>query len=171
MGRNDESLKLARAAAYAAGPRLVANIGATTARFALEIAPGVFEQPVNLACAGYAGIEAVCRAYLERIEGPRPRHVAMALSNPIDGDVVRMTNRDWQFSIEELRGALGMHTLLAVNDFVAMAMALPKLAVSVNLAAATGATTGATTGSTGGTTGGATTGAALGAGIKGSKGS
>lgn len=128
MGRNDESLKLARVAAYAAGPRLVANIGATTARFALEVAPGVFEQPANLACADFAGIEAVCRAYLEAIDGPRPLHAAMALSNPIDGDIVRMTNRDWQFSIEAVRGALGMHTLLAINDFVAMAMALPKLA-------------------------------------------
>ena len=128
MGRNDESPKLARVGAYAAGPRLVANIGATTARFALEVAPGDFEQPANLACADYAGIEAVCRAYLEGIDGPRPLHAAMALSNPIDGDIVRMTNRDWQFSIEAVRGALGMHTLLAVNDFVAMAMALPKLA-------------------------------------------
>ncbi|WP_288022429.1 glucokinase [Thauera sp.] len=127
MGRNDESLKLARVGTYAAGPRLVANIGATTARFALEVAPGAFEQPANLPCADYSGVEAVCRAYLEGIDGPRPLHAAMALSNPIDGDIVRMTNRDWQFSIEAVRGALGMHTLLAVNDFVAMAMALPKL--------------------------------------------
>ena len=37
MGHTEDSARLARAAAYAGGPRLIANIGATTARFALEV--------------------------------------------------------------------------------------------------------------------------------------
>ncbi len=127
MGYKDDSARLARAAAYAGGPRLIANIGATTARFALEVAPGRFEQAANLPCAAYDGIESVCRAYLDGIEGVRPLHAALALSNPIEGDLVQMTNRDWRFSIEAVRGALGLHTLLALNDFMAMAMALPNL--------------------------------------------
>jgi len=127
MGHTEDSARLARAAAYAGGPRLIANIGATTARFALEVAPGRFEQAANLPCAAYDGVESVCRAYLDGIEGARPLHAALALSNPIEGDLVQMTNRDWRFSIEAVRGALGLHTLLAVNDFMAMAMALPNL--------------------------------------------
>ena len=51
MGHTEDSARLARAAAYAGGPRLIANIGATTARFALEVAPGRFEQAANLPCA------------------------------------------------------------------------------------------------------------------------
>ncbi len=38
-----------------------------------------------------------------------------------------MTNHDWSFSIEATRRALGFDTLLVVNDFTALAMALPGL--------------------------------------------
>jgi glucokinase len=38
-----------------------------------------------------------------------------------------MTNHDWTFSIEATRRALGFDTLLVVNDFTALAMALPGL--------------------------------------------
>ena len=42
MAQRDEETRPPRRNAYAAGRRLIANIGATTARFALEPAPGVF---------------------------------------------------------------------------------------------------------------------------------
>jgi glucokinase len=38
-----------------------------------------------------------------------------------------MTNHPWRFSIEETRRRLNFGTLLAVNDFAALAMALPYL--------------------------------------------
>jgi glucokinase len=38
-----------------------------------------------------------------------------------------MTNRDWRFSIESVRREFGLYTLLIVNDFTALAMALPQL--------------------------------------------
>lgn len=127
MGQVEHPERLSRAQAYAAGPRLIANIGGSTARFVLEVAPGRFEQARNFACDDYEGVEAVCRAYLAGITGPHPLHGSMALASPIEGDLVRMSNRDWAFSIEALRSALGLQTLLAVNDFMAMAMALPRL--------------------------------------------
>jgi glucokinase len=43
----------------------------------------------------------------------------------VHGDFIRMTNRDWQFSTDEVRRELGLHTLLVVNDFTALAMAIP----------------------------------------------
>jgi glucokinase len=55
----------------------------------------------------------------------RISHAAFALANPISGDFIRMTNRDWQFSTDEVRRTLGLTTLLIVNDFTALAMALP----------------------------------------------
>ncbi len=60
--------------------------------------------------------------------GAQPvRHAAIAIANPVDGDQIRMTNHDWQFSIEAARRTLGLDTLLVVNDFEALAMALPHL--------------------------------------------
>lgn len=109
------------------GPRLLADIGATNARFALERAPGRAEAIEVLRCGDYSGIVDVIQAYLRQQGGLAPRHAAIAIANPIDGDHVKMTNRDWQFSIEETRRALGFDTLLVVNDFTALAMALSRL--------------------------------------------
>jgi glucokinase len=112
-------------AAYADGPRLLADIGATHARFALESAPGVLRNVAVLLCDDYPGIVPLLNAYLEQLGGVRISHAAFALANPISGDFIRMTNRDWQFSTDEVRRALGLATLLIVNDFTALAMALP----------------------------------------------
>jgi len=116
-------------AAYSDGPRLLADIGATHARFALEIAPGVLRNVAVLLCDDYPGIAQLLNAYLAQTQaqsgGARITHAAFALANPISGDFIRMTNRDWQFSTEEVRRTLGLTTLLIVNDFTALAMALP----------------------------------------------
>jgi glucokinase len=111
--------------AYSDGPRLLADIGATHARFALETAPGALRDVAVLLCDDYAGIVPLLHAYLAQTDKPRICHAAFALANPISGDLIRMTNRDWQFSTEEVRRELGLTTLLIVNDFTALAMALP----------------------------------------------
>lgn len=114
-------------AEFADGPRLLADIGATNARFALERAPGRLEAVEVLQCADYGGIVEVVQSYLRRSSGAAPRHAAIAIANPIAGDLVRMTNRDWRFSIDATRRELGLDTLLVVNDFTALAMALSRL--------------------------------------------
>src|SRR3954466_8631911 len=92
-------------AAYSDGPRLLADIGATHARFALEIAPGALRNVAVLLCDDYPGIVPLLNAYLAQTQtqskGERITHAAFALANPISGDYIRMTNRDWQFSTEE----------------------------------------------------------------------
>jgi len=115
-------------AAFADGPRLLADIGATHARFGLETAPGVMAQVAVLRCDDYDGIVPLLHAYLEQHPAQRINHAAFALANPISGDFIRMTNRDWQFSTDEVRRTLGLSTLLIVNDFTALAMALPGFA-------------------------------------------
>ena len=114
-------------ASYADGPRLLADIGATHARFALETAPGVLRQTAVLRCDAFSGIVPLLNAYLDEHGGERIAHAAFAMANPISGDLVRMTNRDWQFSTDEVRRTMGWSTLLIVNDFTALAMALPGL--------------------------------------------
>jgi glucokinase len=111
-----------------ASPRLIADIGGTYARFALETAPGRFEQTASLRCAEHADFHAAVSAYLATLSGTPPEHAAIAIANPVEGDQVRMTNYHWQFSIEQMRERLGLQTLVVVNDFTALAMALPRLA-------------------------------------------
>lgn len=110
-----------------AQPHLLADIGATYARFCIEQVPGRFDHVAVLPCADYAGFVAVMRAYLDTLPGIVPRHGAVAMANPIEGDWVRMTNRNWAFSIQEAQQQLKLNTLLVVNNFTALAMALPRV--------------------------------------------
>jgi glucokinase len=111
-------------------PRLLADIGGTYARFTLETAPGVFERAATLRCADHADFHAAVSAYLATLPPGRIAHAAVAIANPVEGDSVRMTNYHWQFSIEAMRGKLGFDTLVVVNDFTALAMALPRLGLN-----------------------------------------
>ncbi|CAG4890017.1 bifunctional transcriptional regulator/glucokinase [Paraburkholderia saeva] len=112
---------------HADGPRLLADIGGTNARFALETGPGEISQVLVYPCAEYPGVAEVIKKYLKDTKIGRVNHAAIAIANPVDGDQVSMTNHDWTFSIEATRRALGFDTLLVVNDFTALAMALPGL--------------------------------------------
>ena len=110
-------------------PRLIADIGATNARFALQ-RPGARPQaPVVLRCAEHDGIEAAVRAALARAgaEAP-PLDAAVAVAAPVVGDRVEMTNHPWRFSRERLRRALGLRRLVVINDLTAIALSLPRLA-------------------------------------------
>ncbi|RKT26350.1 glucokinase /RpiR family transcriptional regulator [Paraburkholderia sp. RAU2J] len=112
---------------HADGPRLLADIGGTNARFALETGPGEIGSVQVYPCADYPGVAEVIKKYLKDTRIGRVNHAAIAIANPVDGDQVSMTNHDWSFSIEATRRTLGFDTLLVVNDFTALAMALPGL--------------------------------------------
>lgn len=111
-------------------PRLIADIGGLYARFAIELERGQFTHQASLRCADHASMEQTIRAYLDSVTPLKVAHAAIAVANPVEGDQVRMTNYHWQFSIEETRQSLGLDTLVVVNDFTALAMALPKIRAS-----------------------------------------
>ncbi|MFC5546931.1 glucokinase [Massilia aerilata] len=113
--------------------RLLADIGGTNARFALQQAGGTgFADIEVLACGDYPAIDDAVRAYLDGaaargLATAGVKQAAIAIANPVEGDEVGMTNHCWRFSIGALKAGLGLDTLLVVNDFAALAMALPHL--------------------------------------------
>jgi glucokinase len=111
-------------------PRLLADIGGTYARFTLETAAGQFEHAASLRCAEHADFHAAVTAYLKQLPpalADSVQHAAIAIANPVEGDEIRMTNYHWRFSSEQMRQRLRLETLVVVNDFTALAMALPRL--------------------------------------------
>lgn len=113
-------------------PRLLADIGGTHARFAVETAPGCLAAATVYFNRDFPALESALAAFLSSPEAlgagaHRIRHAAMAIANPVTGDQIRMTNAAWAFSIEAVRQRFGLETLLFVNDFTALAMALPFL--------------------------------------------
>ncbi|NML59513.1 glucokinase [Massilia sp. RP-1-19] len=111
-------------------PSLLADIGGTNARFALETAPGRFDCVRVLPCTRYPTLQDAMRSYLADpavAAHGMPEAAAIAVANPVNGDLVRMTNHHWQFSIEAVRQEFGLARLGVINDFKALALALPLL--------------------------------------------
>ena len=109
-------------------PRLLGDIGGTNARFALVQGDGTpITHEVTLPTGQYADLAAAAHAYLQQVGQPAVREACIAIANPIDGDMLKMTNNHWQFSIEATRQQLGLDSLLMLNDWEAMAMAAPAL--------------------------------------------
>lgn len=106
-------------------PRLLADLGGTSARFALAHGRHIEQQRI-LRCADFSGPAAAARAFLGET-GATPGEAAFAVAAPVLGDTVRMTNSAWVFSIEATREALELRRLLVVNDFTALAHAVPLL--------------------------------------------
>ena len=109
-------------------PRLLADIGGTNARFAWQSSPGAPLGDVGvLPGADFPTLQAAMHAYIDGLGQGRPQSAAIAIANPITGDQVRMTNHDWAFSQSAVKAEFGLHTLRLLNDFTALALALPDL--------------------------------------------
>lgn len=114
--------------AHKPGIRLVADIGGTNARFALVALNSVEPvQETTVRCADFDGLESAVRAYLKNHGNPPVRQAAIDVAAGITGDIVQLTNGPWRFSIEQTRRALALDRLQVINDFTALALAVPVL--------------------------------------------
>jgi glucokinase len=112
-------------------PRLLGDVGGTSVRLGLQSAAGVtIEQIEVLEADDHASLQAALDVYLQAPGRPRPRSAAIGIATSVVGDEVRMTNRDWRFSIAALQRTLGLERLVVINDFTALALALPSLGVA-----------------------------------------
>lgn len=113
--------------------RLIADIGGTHTRFALVRAGSTqLEAQRTLQTRTYASLGEAGRVYLHETRA-RPDEACLAVAGPIDGDTVRLTNHSWEFSQRALANELGVERLRVINDFEAIALALPHLDASVLL--------------------------------------
>ena len=108
---------------------MVADIGGTNARFALtdpqRAVPQLSHQR-SLPCAEFASLQHAAEYYLESV-GEQPARAAIAVASPGGSDEIHLTNRAWSFSRRELQKSLGLDALDVLNDFGAVAWAVPAL--------------------------------------------
>jgi glucokinase len=116
-------------------PWLVADIGGTNARFGWLAAPGTRVAHVRTSlCAEHAGPAEAAQAYLDGLRQQLgssyqpPRAAAWAVATAVAGDLVTLTNSGWHFSRQSVQQRMALHTLRVLNDFEALALALPHLA-------------------------------------------
>ena len=111
--------------------RLLADVGGTNARFAWQGDVDAMVTDVRvLPCADFPTLQTAMHAYLDGLGRGRPAMAAIAIANPITGDQVRMTNHHWSFSQAAVKAEFGLSHLRLLNDFTALALALPDLPAS-----------------------------------------
>ena len=113
--------------AKTAQPVLLADIGGTNARFALAC-EGELRQTARFLVADYPGpVEAIRDFLNEARPETEPRRAVLAFAGPVAQGRAQLTNGSWRVSASGLRRLLGMASVSLVNDFAALAWALPEL--------------------------------------------
>jgi len=107
---------------------LVGDIGGTNARFALaDPHRPAYRAAEKFTCADFATAEDAIQAFLEGQGAGRPDHLCLAAAGPVVDGVVRLTNNHWTLSSERLGARFGARSARLLNDFEAIAYALPFL--------------------------------------------
>jgi glucokinase len=108
--------------------RLIADIGGTHSRLAL-VSPG--EGPTHIATfknKDFSDLACIIERYASNLEPAQlPRTAAFAVACPITGDLIKLTNLDWEFSVSEYTSRFGLDKLHVINDFSAIALTIPEL--------------------------------------------
>ena len=107
---------------------LLADIGGTNVRFATLRADGRIEHVESWLTALYPDIVSAVKAYAE-VTGVALafRGAAVCAAGPLIGERIVLTNCAWNISVDEIGLATGAAAPILVNDFAAVARALPVL--------------------------------------------
>ena len=109
-------------------PVLLADIGGSNARFAV-LHPGTAHPcpAERVPLDGFADAGSAIAGWLAAQPGPRPRAAVLAVAGPVAANRAVLTNRGWTVDGATLDAALELPAVRVVNDFAALAWALPVL--------------------------------------------
>lgn len=106
---------------------LLGDIGGTSARFALACGDEI-QMNITLDVADHSTATGAIAEVLESLAKDRcPRAAALACAGPVEDGVVSVTNSPWRIDAREIEGRFGFSDVLLLNDFAAVAWALPSL--------------------------------------------
>ncbi|MBU2050238.1 MAG: glucokinase, partial [Gammaproteobacteria bacterium] len=125
---------MARTAAHRDSPPdtlIVADVGGTFARVALAtVRAGAAPQLSGLqryACAEHPSLAAILAAFIATLPAA-PDSAVVAIAGLLDGDHLVNTNLPWPVSVARTRHDSGLASLALINDFEAVAYAIPHVA-------------------------------------------
>jgi len=111
--------------------KLVGDIGGTNARFALV---DEHHNPCHAQvyrADQYASLHDAINHYLQNLDAEPPTAAAIAVATRVLGDKIEFTNNErWSFSTTDLAAQMGVPDLCVVNDFTALALAVPHLSAA-----------------------------------------
>jgi len=107
---------------------MVGDIGGTNARFAIWEDDQLHSVRV-FPTVDYASPEKALLVYMQDLELKRGdvASICLAVAGPVSGDDFHFTNSHWKINRQAFSAALGIATLIMVNDFTAMALGMTRL--------------------------------------------
>ncbi|MBA6391237.1 glucokinase [Colwellia sp. BRX10-3] len=107
---------------------IIADIGGTNMRVAQVDAKGSIANITIYACAEHESLAFVLTDFLTKHKLlDKKINACLAIACPVDKDLIVMTNLPWQFSQTQLKAQLQLNELVLINDFTAIAHAIPHL--------------------------------------------
>jgi glucokinase len=109
-------------------PILIGDIGGTNARFALieDAEADVRHLPVAHT-HDHKTFEDAIENVVFTDGAVRPRSAILAVAAPISGDLIDLTNSDWNVEPKKIIGRFGIDDVIVLNDFEAQSLALTVL--------------------------------------------
>jgi glucokinase len=108
---------------------LVADIGGTNTRVALCDGTHVLDSTIRrYRNAEHGSLDTVLRAYIDAGGYVVPRAVCVDVAGPVRDGRARLTNLDWDISVESIEAATGAKRVALLNDLQAMGYALDQIA-------------------------------------------
>lgn len=112
-----------------ANVKLVGDIGGTNARFALLDDLNQPQHAQTYAAENYNSLADALRRYLSDVSIDAPQAAAIAVATRVQNDSVAFTNNErWSFSTAALAKELNIPDFRVINDFTALALAVPHIA-------------------------------------------
>jgi glucokinase len=109
-------------------PTLITDLGGSFTRCAVTAGTGPLRHVQAFTNDDFGSLTELLAGYMAALPAEeRPRSALIAVAAPVLGDRVRMINRTWEFSQQELRAELRLAELGVMNDFAAQAWALAGL--------------------------------------------
>ncbi|MBL4765713.1 MAG: glucokinase [Colwellia sp.] len=109
---------------------LIADIGGTNIRLALadKSCKTNYKEIETYRCADFANLIDIIALYIDKKQlNGLVINACLAIACPVDNDLISMTNLPWQFSQTDLKSQLKLNSLTLINDYTAIAMAIPLL--------------------------------------------
>lgn len=106
---------------------LLADIGATNARFALSVGKTELQSVQVLQCIDFATVEDAIDCYLRSHDVSKIDSICFAVAGPVIKDVVKVTNNHWLLDTNQLCKIYQLQQVLLINDFESVAYSVTQL--------------------------------------------
>ncbi len=110
---------------------LVGDIGGTNVRFAIARRGFAGHSVISDVCVmpgdDFETFDDALSVYIDKLGNSAPQQALIALAGPVDEGSVRLTNRDWIVDEKRLENRASLKRVRLVNDYAAMARAIPEL--------------------------------------------